>query len=126
MLQSTTLNQNIKFVEAGRNIVCGQADSWGKALGTHLPRVQSSRTGWMCLAVPGKGGVKCRVSSGSVSPCFCRVSALSTYVLVDRLVTWHGKLSVGNAVSVQTVLVIRAWSRTVCVVLFYTIALGIK
>lgn len=55
-----------------------------------------------------------------------RVSALSTYVLVGRLVTWHGKLSVGNAVSVQTVLVIRAWSRTVCVVLFYSIALGIK
>lgn len=54
------------------------------------------------------------------------VSALSTYVLVGRLVPGDGKLLVGNAASVQTVLVIRACSRAVCVVVFYSIALGIK
>lgn len=98
---------------------------WGKALGTSA-RVQGSRTGGTCLAVAGKGGVKCCELWFCLSLFLQSVSALSTYVLVGRLVPGDGKLPVGNAASVQTVLVIRACSRAVCVVMFYSIALGIK
>ena len=85
-------------------------------LGTHLPGCVGVGQGGCAFAVSGKGGVKCRVSSDFCLRLFPQsVLALSTYVPVRRLVTWYGKLSVGSVVSVQIVLVIRVWSKMVCV-----------
>lgn len=46
------------------------------------------------------------------------VLALFPYMVVCRLVTCSGKLSIGHVVSVQVVLVIWVWSKTVYVVVF--------
>lgn len=66
---------------------------------------------WLC-----QGRVKCRVTSDFCLSLFLQsVSVLPTYVLMCRPVIWYGKLSAGNVVSVRIVLVIRVWSKTVCV-----------
>lgn len=90
MLQSTALIRTLNLAEQDETLsfltwvfclmVVGNCMGSGTLLGTGSggtsARVHGSRRGWTCLAVSGKGGVKCRVSSDSVSPCFCKVFQL--------------------------------------------------
>lgn len=119
------IDQNIKFVRAESNIVlsqlylllvgicCGQADSWERLWGTSA-RVHGSRTGWMCVAVAGRE----RWNAGWAPVLFLLVSAKcfsSFHLRAGGQAGYTGwKTPVGNAVSFQTVLVIRACSRAVC------------
>ena len=94
----------------------GTLPGQGKGCWARVGRVHGTATGGQALAVSGKGGVKCVVSSGFVSACFSRVFQLFPLSAGVRTgYTVGGKLSVGTVVSVRIALVIRVWSKTACV-----------